>query len=264
MTNEELALQVRDGNMAAFEQLMQQCWGELRVKARHLWRQIGGNGNPYGVELGDMTQVALIGLYRACLAYDIAKGFPLLSYLLRGMQNAFRNQHKGLRHDAIAKAISLDAITGEKENDLAATLLDFLQDEAAQEDLLEVDEEDFRKYTKKQLETALAGLPKEQSEAIRLHCMEGVNKTVIAQENGVSVRTITRRIERGINTLRGGQQVQQYGKENIRAQQSSPRGTGLYVWRASDDSFAELPSDIPKRLPSQPWRRIKKEPKSSS
>ena len=128
LTNEELALQVQAENPAAFDELAQQSRRVIHRCAWRLWLTVGGDMNPLGAEYDDMAQIALMGLYGACLAYDPAKGFRLLSYLWRQMQTAFRDQYRDHRNDALKEAVSGDVPIGE-DND--ATRLDTIVDDSA-------------------------------------------------------------------------------------------------------------------------------------
>jgi len=143
MTNEELALQVQAGNMAAFDRLVQQNKGALR---------------------------------------------------------------NALRHDAMGYATGGNTAIGKEGSDFS--LFDFLPDESARKAMRAVEENDFRRYTRRLLESALASLPQEESDAIRRHYMEGIPQADVAQETGVSPTSICRRIKKGLAALRADPQLQ--------------------------------------------------------
>ena len=80
LTNEELALQVQQGEPGALDALLQRNGGVLRRVAWRLYYSIGAGENHYGFDYEDCKQIAFMGLHGAAMAYDNAKSFTLLGH----------------------------------------------------------------------------------------------------------------------------------------------------------------------------------------
>ena len=209
MTNEELALQVQAGNGAAFDELTRQNRGMIHRCAMKLYATVGGDRNPLGAEYDDMVQIAPLGLYGACMAYDPEKGFKLLSYLWRQMMGVFRDQYRPYRNDVMKEALCGDEIN--PDGGEGYTLLDSMPDEQAQRALDDVEGAIYQQQSRAALERALDELPQERTaNAIRQNYFEGQGLKAVGKQLGVSTERARQIIQRGIATLCQSKQLDEY------------------------------------------------------
>jgi len=236
MLNEELALLMQAGDPAALDELTQQNRGMLYRTAYRLYMAHGGADNPYGMELEDAAQIAFVGLYGACMAYDPAKGFKLLAYLWRQTQRAFRDMYYYQRKDPLRFARSLDEpLTGGTE-DLA--LLDTQADDSAAAAFEDCDEALYWQQAGGAIDTALATLPDRQAATLRMKYMEGKYLEAIGEQQGRSYQSVGDDINRALRKLRSDRALREYYTGYIAAR--AYRATGYASWLERCGSHMEL------------------------
>ena len=234
MTNEELALQVQEGNTAALEQLAQQNSGLMRRAAYRLFILCGGPENNTGMEYADALQIVFLGLYGAAMAYDPAKGFMLSSYLWRQTQRAYRDQYRRQEKDPLASADSIDReISGEAET----LVLDNIPDESAAAAFEDCEQVMFARQARTAIDEAMQRLPDNLREAVQSVYLDGGGVADYARENVCSSQNIETIIRRAFRQLRRCRELREYGELYRTA--NALRGTGLKSFRNNGASVVE-------------------------
>lgn len=167
MTNEQLTLDIQNGNRAALSQL----WEAVRPLLFSLaWKFYTRQGkercSQRGVALEDLQQESFFALCDAVQAYRPEKGYQLTTYLSRATENRFR-ACMGIqgKADALNHADRLERpIPGDEEGREQG---DTLPDEEAEAALLAVDDTAQREHFHNVLEQALGELSVVQSAVLR-------------------------------------------------------------------------------------------------
>lgn len=240
VTNEELAMQAQAGDGAAFEELARRNKGVIHKNAWKLWTAIGSDCNPLGAEYEDMAQIALLGLYGACMAYDPAKGFRLLSYLWRQMQSAFNGQYRQHRNDVLKEAIRADEDLSTGDD---LTLMDMIPCEQAAQAFEDSEEELWRQQARHDLERAIDGLAPQPAAAVRQRYFEGRELRPIGDYLGISTERARQLVQRGLQGLRRDKRLMngyrdQFTAEYVEAK--AYRSTGAGAFRNKRASSVEL------------------------
>lgn len=167
MSNEELAMLIKDGQAEHIPQLWDQVerfiWQRARLRANIL----DGRG---GVTAEDLYQSGFFAVLAAIDAYDPLSGYKFLTYLVRPLKTSFaitagyRTQRQ--QRDPLHAADSLDAPLSNDE-DGGYTLLDGVSDLKADAAFDAVGEREWAEQLHRDLEAALAHLPESQRAAIR-------------------------------------------------------------------------------------------------
>jgi RNA polymerase sigma factor (sigma-70 family) len=204
MTNEELAVKIKDGETGLIEELWLQNIGLINQKARHY---IPTDRSTDKFELGDLMQDAVE-------AFDPLREFKFTSYLGYHLRNAFHRElgitknHKS----TLRRATSYDAPQqGAEEGNL--TIKDTLPDEAAgrvYDELLDAitEEQDFN--------IVMAGMKKlepRQRDVIIQHYINGSVLETIAAEYGLTRARIQQIEALGLLKLRRMKVIRELARE---------------------------------------------------
>jgi len=158
MTTNEIAAEVQAGEIGylpLWEAVQRFVYGRA-----YRWMVLN---NPGGVTADDLQQCAFLALVETVENWDPLRGGFLTLYNLK-LGTVFL-EAAGLRskRDPLRGALSLDAPLTDDEN---LTLADILEDPAAEAEIDNVAEQDFRQRRRKALQAALSTLPEAQRAAV--------------------------------------------------------------------------------------------------
>lgn len=237
MTNEQLALNVQNGNRAALTEL----WGAVRPLLFSLaWRFYQKQGkercSSHGVTLEDLQQEAFFALCDAVQAYKPEKGYQLTTYLSRATENRFR-ACMGIqgKADALNHADRLERpIPGDEEQREQG---DSIPDEKAEAALFAVDERQEREHFHNVLEQALGELSVVQSAVLRHRFTQQHTRRQTAEALHITAEAVRREEARALQLLRGKPSVVCLREEALET--AAYRGTGWFSWYYEQGSVEE-------------------------
>ena len=237
MTNEQLALNVQNGNRAALTDL----WSAVRPLLFSLaWKFYSRQGkercSSHGVTLEDLQQEAFFALCDAVQAYKPEKGYQLTTYLSRATENRFR-ACMGIqgKADALNHADRLERpIPGDEEQREQG---DSIPDEKAEAALFAVDERQEREHFHNVLEQALGELSVVQSAVLRHRFTQQHTRRQTAEALHITAEAVRREEARALQLLRGKPSVVCLREEALET--AAYRGTGWFSWYYEQGSVEE-------------------------
>ena len=184
MSNEELAVLIQDGDNARILELWQQCnafvWKQAR---REIYRLEGRRG----VDVNDLVQSGFLAMLDAAKSFDANAGFAFMTWLGFKIKTAFQEatgcRTERQRREPIDSAVSLETPLTDEEN--GDVLGDVIPDQAAELAFDEVSEADMVCRLHDVLENALATLPQEQADALRMKYFEGLQADAKTCQKGL-------------------------------------------------------------------------------
>ena len=173
MTNEEMAILIKQGRTELYNDLWRQMKRILILKASSFYSKYYNRFIACGIELEDLEQECYFVLVDMVNAYDPEKGYKLTAYIGFQMKNRIRRlillfNRDGRHKDALDVASSLDGnINGFDDEEL--TLLDTVEDTTAAEDFKQADESMYQSELKQAIQTAITeSLDETQQKVINL------------------------------------------------------------------------------------------------
>lgn len=239
MTNEELAVMVKEGNTALLPSLWEQVERFTAAKARDYFNLHPMTCAAAGVTLEDLQQEAYFSLLDALRYFDPEAGHTFLTYMRYPLQNAFnalcgRRTQKS-KQAPLNHSKSLYTPIGEED----ITLADTLEDESAAEDFQQAEAAIYHKQLHNALEECLATLPEIQEAAIRCRFYEGLTIAQTGEKIGLSPTQSRNREYEGLRSLRTGRnrkRLEQF-REDIISRHSYHSSFSL--WRNTGTSSTE-------------------------
>ena len=236
MTNEQLALNVQNGNRAALTEL----WGAVRPLLFSLaWKFYQKQGkercSSHGVTLEDLQQEAFFALCDAVQAYKPEKGYQLTTYLHYATENRFK-ACMGIqgKADALNHADRLERpLPGEEERQQGDTI----PDEQAQAALEAVDDASQQEQLQAVLGEALEALPAPQGDVLRLRFACRKTRPETAQALGISPQEVRKAEQRALQLLRGKPAVLALRTDFLEG--AAYHGTGWFSWYYEQGSVEE-------------------------
>lgn len=218
ITNEELAIKVKQGDKGAELQLWEQVQRFIKVKAV---RCLPDDGSTNRIELDDLMQAGYIAMLSAVKDFNHESGYAFITYLAYHLKSAFA-QELGIRtsrRDALHTAVSMDAPQGSGNDNFT------LADTFAAPDSETVFEDMTDRITFKHafdiVMEHVEKLDPPQSSAIKQLYLDGMTRRQIAEQTGTT-QAYVRKIEyKALRNLRGYKSVWALRKE-------------LYVDRSTD------------------------------
>lgn len=193
MTNEELAIQIKNGEKDLLPLLWEQVEKFVYQQAGIRARQLGGYG---GVDEQDLYQSGFLALVEAVESFDAEKGMSFVGWLAFHLKNAFRAA-AGYQTDALQGAKSLDTPL---QNDEDGTLGDIIPDPTEQYEATE--ERIYREQLRKKLNVALSMIPEEHADTIRRRFFNGMTLKQIGAQDGITINAVRQREGLGLRKLR--------------------------------------------------------------
>lgn len=241
MTNEELAMEIRAGRTGCGP-LWEQTQRFIRGRARRFYTLYNGTCERAGVELDDLIQCGFLALCDAVQAYKPESGFTLLAYLHYPLQIRFREVCgiRSSRRDPLNNCDSLDREATGDGADGEITLGELQEDKQASAMMEDVIERSYQGELHNALETAMATLPEEQRDVLRLRYWEQQTQDSIARTCGIT-RELARQTEqkalRGLRKPATVRPLKSFHDEII--DRYAWHGTGWGAWNSASISSVE-------------------------
>lgn len=237
MTNEQLTLDIQNGNRAALSQL----WEAVRPLLFSLaWkfyiRQGKERCSSHGITLEDLQQESFFALCDAVQAYRPEKGYQLTTYLHYATENRFK-ACMGIqgKADALNHADRLERpIPGDEEGREQG---DSIPDEKAEAALLAVDDQEEQAHFHNVLEQALGELSVVQSAVVRHRFTQQHTRQQTAQALHITPQEVRREEARALQLLRGKPAVLCLREEALET--AAYHGTGWFTWYFEQGSVEE-------------------------
>ena len=237
MTNEQLALNIQNGNRAALAEL----WGAVRPLLLSMaWKFYTRQGkercSTHGVTLEDLQQEAFFALFDAVQAYKPEKGYLLTTYLSRATENRFK-ACMGIRGklDALNHADRLERpIPGDEEGREQG---DVIPDEKAEAALFAVDDRQEQEHFHNVLELVLGELSVIQSSVLRHRFTRKHTRKETAEALHITAEAVRREEARALQLLRGKPVVLCLREEVLET--AAYHGTGWFSWYFEQGSVEE-------------------------
>lgn len=237
MTNEQLTLDIQNGNRAALSQL----WEAVRPLLFSLaWKFYTRQGKERcaqrGVTLEDLQQESFFALCNAVQAYKPEKGYQLTTYLHYATENRFK-ACMGIqgKADALNHADRLERpIPGDEEQREQG---ETLPDEQAERELLNVDEKAEQAHFHNVLEQALGELSVVQSAVVRHRFTQQHTRQQTAEALHITPQDVRREEARALQLLRGKPSVLCLREEVLET--AAYHGTGWFSWYFEQGSVEE-------------------------
>lgn len=237
MTNEQLALNIQNGNRAALAEL----WGAVRPLLLSMaWKFYTRQGkercSTHGVTLEDLQQEVFFALYDAVQAYKPEKGYLLTTYLSRATENRFK-ACMGIQGklDALNHADRLERpIPGDEEGREQG---DVIPDEKAEAALFAVDDRQEQEHFHNVLEQALGELSVVQGAVLRHRFTRKHTRKETAEALHITAEAVRREEARALQLLRGKPAVLCLREEVLET--AAYHGTGWFSWYFEQGSVEE-------------------------
>lgn len=237
MTNEELAVQIQLGATSLYAELwerVKKLMTKILLEMLRKYRTAKGQYKlPNCIEVKDLIQELYFALCKTVQAYDDTKPYKFNTYLEYHIKGVIRSNIKS----KAAAEISYNITVGEDgETELLDFIADNIADSTKAKDFERVELNDLQQEVRQ----AVARLPEDIAEVIRLHYLQGVSYQSIAELCGCSHQLIAEKGRKGLQLLRKDKNLRVYYLE---MQQHSTGGDWLFesakrMWKCSDEYFA--------------------------
>ena len=240
MTNEELAILIKQGQTELYSELWKQNEKLFAMKSNSLYNKYHESCARSGVELEDILQCCFIALSEAVRAFKTDGEYKLTTYISYPLRTHFR-ELLGVRtskRDPLNSCKSLDDPISEESEE--ATFSDFVPDDRAIKDFEEVEDSVFNSKLHEVLEAAMQSLTDEQIDVIKRRYYNSQTPEKIAEETEQSLQDIQRLMTQAQNGLRKPKSIkflEPYANEILESY--AYRGTGLNAFLYSGTSSVE-------------------------
>lgn len=168
MSNEELVAAIQTGEDRWCE-LWEQVAGLVKWKANHIMSALDLRGNPCGVEFHDLYQSGYLAMVAAVESYDPAAG-AFSTWFMYRLKTVFAEvtgyRTKKGQLEPLNSALSMDSpLTDDADSALFG---DFIPDQKAAATMQDVEERLWQEQLHEAMEAALAALPEQSAEVLRL------------------------------------------------------------------------------------------------
>ena len=233
LSNEELVAEIQAGAAEHMGELWEQIGGLVKQQAKRVMSALELRGSPCGIEFEDLYQTGYIALADAVNTYK-PEGMSFSSWLVYYLKSAFAAA-TGYRttsgqNEPLNNALSLDMPTGDETDGL--TLGDCVEDPKAADEIAVTVEELWKNQLSDALNEALATIPKQQADILRLRYFEERSLEETRRQLGISRDRVAQEERRGLRQLRTDTLLQFYEFDYY-------GGTGLTAFRNSGRSVQE-------------------------
>ena len=200
MTNEELAVKVRQGDQEAALQLWKQIQKLVNLRA---FRCLPADRHTSRVELGDLMQAGYIAMISAANDFNSDSGFQFTTFLYYHLKSAFAKEFgiRSTRRDALLQAVSIDSpLSADSDEDY--TLSDTLTDPGAEKAIESVLERMETDRVMSIITEQMKKLSDEQADMVRRFYLDGFTVAEIAAQSRKTEQQVKQIKERGILRLR--------------------------------------------------------------
>ena len=203
MSNEELAVQIRNGETERMGELWEQVESLVKWKAKRIMTALELRGNVCGVDFDDLVQCGYPAMVAAVDTYDPESG-SFSTWLMYHLQTEFAEatgyRTKRGRNEPLNDAFSLDKPLGDDGD--GGLFGDLIPDQRATATMESVEERGYRKQLHEALEKALSEIPENYSDVLRLRYYQGMTLEDAGKTLGISGEQARQREGKGIRKLR--------------------------------------------------------------
>lgn len=204
MSNEELVTAIQAGETERMGDLWEQVAGLVKWKANHVMTALDLRGNPCGVELEDLMQSGYIAMVESVHYYNPESGVAFSTCLIKRLKTIFAEitgyRTKSGQNEPLNNSLSLDkTIDDETEG---ATLGELVPDPKAAATMQAIDERVWQDQLHEALEAALAALPEQSADVLRLRHYQGLSVADVGQLRGTTPENVRQLESKAIRQLR--------------------------------------------------------------
>ena len=203
MSNEELVAVIQAGAPERMGELWEQVAGLVKWKACHIMTALNLRGNSCGVELEDLIQSGYIAMVESVHYYK-PEGGAFSTLLIKRLKTAFAEatgyRTKRGQNEPLNNSFSLDK-TVDDESD-GTPFGEFVPDPKAAATMLSIDEKLWREQLHEAMEAALAALPEQSAEVLRMRHYQGLTLADVGEIRGTSPERIRQMENKAIRQLR--------------------------------------------------------------
>ena len=236
MTNEEMAVEIQNGNDGLMFDLWDQTVRFFMWRASKIYINHKEQCDSAGVEFDDVLQLCYFALCDAVAAYKPASGYKLLAYVNYPLKTHF-NALCGIRsskRDALNYCKSLDEAIGD---DADFTLLDMIADRNSEEPFISVEETIFQDELSVVIESSLDKLTKNRGATLRGLFFDGKTGREVAADLGISWQRVSQLQYGAFHDLRRDTRIKAIASEILISAAWS--GTGLKAFNETGSSSVE-------------------------
>lgn len=199
MSNEELVAAIQRGDQGRMPELWDNVYRLVCKYARHYWGLLEGRG---GLTVEDLVQTGYVALAEAVEFYDstvAAFSTWLYIYLRKNFRITAGLHGKAKTNDPINSKISLNAPIDEEDGDALDALI---EDPKSAATFQSVEDAIYTEQLHNALEDALAALPADMADVLRLRNYDRLTLAEIGERWGVKYERIRQLENQGIRKLR--------------------------------------------------------------
>lgn len=204
MSNEELVAVIQAGATERMGELWEQVAGLVAWKARHIMTALDLRGSSCGVELEDLMQSGYIAMVEAVNYYKPENGDAFSTCLINRLKTVFAEatgyRTRAGKNEPLNNSFSLDK-TVDDESD-STPFGEFVPDPKAAATMLSIEEKLWREQLHETLEAALAALPEQSAEILRLRYYQGLTLADVGEMRGTTAERIRQMENKAIRQLR--------------------------------------------------------------
>ena len=238
MTNEELVMVIKGGNDELTPSLWERVERFAYAKATDYYCLHTELCARSGVTLDDLKQESYFAFMAAVNYYDPDKGFLFLTFMTYPLQTSFNNacglRTKKTRNEPINNFRSMSEPL---EEDL--TLEDMVEDKTAVEGFQSVEDLDYTKRLRSDLEECIDTLNPDQAYTIREKYFCGMNTRQIAERHGITEGLCRGREAEALRHLRRGKNYAKLAKYQNDIISRFAYKSSFSLWRDSGCSSTE-------------------------
>lgn len=216
MSNEELAVLAKGGNVEAAAELWENCH---KVILMLMWRYLKHTNvslSDVGVEISDLEQECYLVMIDALRSFSPEKRWKFNTYLERHLRGHFsRMCGRGKKKDALNEGERLEAPIvpkNSKPKEDETELGQFIADSEATAAMQDIVERETRKEIARDIREAVKRLPEPDKTVVILKYYCGADYEWIAKKTGETIIQVHRINHRALNTLGKDRQIQNAAK----------------------------------------------------
>lgn len=203
MSNEELVAEIQAGATERMGELWDNVEQLVKWKASRIMTALELRGCSCGVEFEDLYQSGYLAMVAAAGSYKLEIG-AFSTWFMYHLKTAFAEatgyRTKAGQNEPLNMAFSLDKpLTDEANSD---TFGDLIPDANGPAALEAVEEREFQRQLHEALEAALAELPQQSAEVLRLRHYQGLTLTDIGNIRGTTAEQIRQMENKALRWLR--------------------------------------------------------------
>lgn len=199
MSNEELVAAIQAGEDRMGE-LWEQVAGLVKWKANRIISRLDGR---CGVEFDDLVQAGYPALVAAVESYNPGNGaFStwFVYYLKTAFAEAAGYRTRRRQNEPLNNSQSLDKPLGEEKD--SAVFGDLIPDRKAAATMAAIEERLWREQLHEALEAALAALPEQSAEVLRLRYYQGLTLAEVGELQGIGYERVRQKENKAIRQIR--------------------------------------------------------------